>query len=561
MKNLIMILFFIVSFSVAAQANGIAVSSVAFGTQNTSSHYMPITFNLTWNNAWKDATNYDAAWVFIKYSLDGGVTWNHATLGPISGGSATSGAGGIANPTNFSGGTATVGGPSTPLDVIVPSDNKGAFVQIASASTGSGTLNSTGVQFLWNYATDIGTSSANDNSAATAIVQVMAIEMVYVAQGSFYVGDGTSSSVTGQFCSANIHTTPFQITSEGALTLGGGGAGSLGNNNTSGMNTADDFNDTTTQNLLATFPKGYNAFYMMKYDVSQGQYRDFLNTLTRAQQTTRVATGIGAGTTTVTNVFVMSASTTPSSRNGIRVISPIPTAGPVTFGCDLGNTGTLNGASDGEWVAANYLSWMDDAAYGAWAGLRPYTELEFEKAARGPSSVDTGVNGEYAWGSATILQATSINNSGQNSEVAGQTGSGLCVYGSAGSIQGPMRCGMAAANSTTRAQAGSSYWGILDLSGNLWKRPVTVGSANGRLFTGTNGTGVLATDGNAKNSDWPGYTVGTTEVDGSTGTCGFRGGDWFDGSTIERVSDRVSAALVYTFRNLIYGARFARTSP
>ena len=491
MKNLFTVFFLIgVLFFLpqTARANGIAVSSVSFGTQqvtadsNGSSHYMPITFNLAWNNAWRDATNYDAAWVFIKYSLDGGVTWLHATLGPITGGSATTGAGGKSNPNNFSSGTATVGGTATSLDVIVPSDNKGAFVQIASGSTGSGTLSSTTVQFLWNYGTDIGTSSANDNSAATAIVQVMAIEMVYVAAGSFYLGDGTSTSVTGQFCAGVNHTTTFQITAQGALTLGGGGAGSLGNNNTTGMSTVDDFNDTTSQSLPSTFPEGYNAYYMMKYDISQGQYRDFLNMLTRAQQATRVATNVAAGQTTITNVFVMSNTTTPSYRNGIRVISPIPTAGQVTFGCDLGNTGTLNGTSDGEWIAANYLSWMDGAAYAAWAGLRPYTELEFEKASRGPSSADTGVNGEYAWGNATITQATSISNSGQTSEVAGQTGTGLCAYGGAGSVQGPMRCGFAATGTTTRVQAGASYWGIMDLSGNLWKRPVTVGNSTGNAF-------------------------------------------------------------------------------
>jgi len=556
--SIIITVLFFIFLPVAARANSIAVSSVAFGAQNTSSHYMPITFNLTWANSWKDATNYDAAWVFIKYSLDGGVTWNHATLGPISGGSATTGSGGTANPTNFSGGTATVGGTGTSLDVIVPSDNKGAFVQIASASTGSGTLSSTSVQFLWNYSTDIGTSSANDNSAALAIVQVMAIEMVYIPTGSFYVGDGTSTTVTGQFCAAASHTTPFQITSQGALTLGGGGAGSLGDNNDSGMNTADDFTDASSKSLPSTFPEGYNAYYMMKYDVSQGQYRDFLNTLTRAQQATRVATNVAAGQTTITNVFVMNNTSTVSNRNGIRVISPIPSAGPVTFGCDLGNTGTLNGASDGEWIAANFLSWMDGAAYGAWAGLRPFTELEYEKAARGPSSADTGTNGEYAWGSTTITGATSISNSGQNSEVAGQTGNGLCVYNNAGSVQGPMRVGMAAASSTTRAQAGASYWGILDLSGNVWKRPVTVGNTTGRAFLGSNGTGVLASDGNATNADWPGYSAG--EVSGATG-CGLRGGDWFDGSTYERVSDRYDAAFVYTGRRYNYGARFARTSP
>jgi formylglycine-generating enzyme required for sulfatase activity len=327
------------------------------------------------------------------------------------------------------------------------------------------------------------------------------------------------------------------------------------------MNTADDFNDGTSKTLPAAFPEGYNAFYMMKYDISQGQWRDFLNTLTRTQQNSLIYQGGNGpnytGVSSISlNVFAWANSTSAQSRNGVEITAISSSSAPMTFSCNL--NGTVNGSNDGEWIAMNYLSWMDGAAYAAWAGLRPYTELEFEKASRGPSSVDTGVNGEYAWGSATILQATSINNSGQNSEVAGQTGSGLCVYGSAGSVQGPMRCGMAAANSTTRAQAGASYWGILDLSGNVWKRPVTVGNSTGRTFTGTNGTGLLASDGNATNSDWPGYSAG--EVSGATGCC-FRGGAWISGFTLERVSDRDNAAYVDTNRGSSYGARFARTSP
>ena len=534
-------------FAGRALANNIAVSSVSITSQNAANKTANVQFNITWANSWMNSVNNDAAWVFIKYSTDSGVTWNQATL-KATGGTPTSSGNGIINPSNYSVGSGTA------LQIIVPTEatsgKTGAFLQ--RSANGSGTVTTTGVQLVWDW-------NANGLSASsTARVQVFAIEMVYVPVGSFYLGDGTSTSVTGQFCSAASHTTPLQITAQGALTLGGGGAGSLGDNNDSGMNTADDFTDASSKSLPSTFPEGYNAYYMMKYDVSQGQYRDFLNTLTRAQQATRVATNVAAGQTTITNVFVMNNTSTVSNRNGIRVISPIPSAGPVTFGCDLGNTGTLNGASDGEWIAANFLSWMDGAAYGAWAGLRPFTELEYEKAARGPSSADTGTNGEYAWGSTTITGATSISNSGQNSEVAGQTGNGLCVYNNAGSVQGPMRVGMAAASSTTRAQAGASYWGILDLSGNVWKRPVTVGNTTGRAFLGSNGTGVLASDGNATNADWPGYSAG--EVSGATG-CGFRGGVWYHGSTNARVSDRNYAASVDATRDSGYGARFARTSP
>ncbi len=52
----------------------------------------------------------------------------------------------------------------------------------------------------------------------------------------------------------------------------------------------DDFNDATARSLPAAFPKGYAAFYIMKYEISQEQYVGFLNKLTQTQQTAR--TGI-----------------------------------------------------------------------------------------------------------------------------------------------------------------------------------------------------------------------------------------------------------------------------
>src|SRR5262249_53007037 len=48
----------------------------------------------------------------------------------------------------------------------------------------------------------------------------------------------------------------------------------------------------------------------------------------------------------------------------------------------------------------SYVSWPDVAAYAAWAGLRPITELEYEKAARGMDNQPTP--GEFVWGTTAI---------------------------------------------------------------------------------------------------------------------------------------------------------------
>ncbi len=56
--------------------------------------------------------------------------------------------------------------------------------------------------------------------------------------------------------------------------------------------------------------------------------------------------------------------------------------------------------------ACNRVLWHDGATYADWAGLRPMTELECEKACRGPVYP---VTGEYAWGNTTFSRAESYS--------------------------------------------------------------------------------------------------------------------------------------------------------
>ncbi len=499
-------------FSETAYANNLVIENIALTDKDADTNTYDIKFDIAWDNSWfiggapSASANWDAAWVFAKFSKssDSGVTWSdwaHCTF---------------LNTGNSAPASSQMSFGATASAYV------GAFMYRASAGTGSVDWNN--AEIRWAYGTDL--------VADTDIVKikVFGIEMVYIPQGSFYVGDGTVTTIQGQL-EAGTTGAAFQITGEGALTLGGGAAGSIGNNNAAGMVTADDFNDATSQTLPAAFQKGYNAFYMMKYEVSQGQYCNFLNTLTATQAGNRWATG---------------------TFNSYRYF--IKKADNGKFGCDANNNaGTdgsanwflLNEAADGQWVACNYLSWADLCAYADWAGLRPFTELEYEKACKGGGQA--AVADAYACGNTTLESATSsLTNAGTISETPNQ---GNLNYSSC-LPDGPFRVGSYADSSSTRTNAGAGYYGGLDLSGSLGERPVTIGNTTGRAFTGNHGNGVLASNGNADAANWPGT--------GATGA-GTRGGSWYDVTTSARVSDRSGAAYVSSSRNRNYGARAART--
>jgi formylglycine-generating enzyme required for sulfatase activity len=232
---------------------------------------------------------------------------------------------------------------------------------------------------------------------------------------------------------------------------------------------------------------------------------------------------------------------------------------PAVYGCNLNGNSTYNETDDGEWIACNWLSWMDGCAYVDWAGLRPMTELEYEKACRGDQAP---VANEYAWGDSTVA-ATAYTLSNTSAADEGIATNYSITYGNAsysptdGNINGPLRVGIFAASSTTRPQAGASYYGILEMSGNLWERTVTIGDADGRGFTGVHGNGRLSTNGHANQTNWPGLI--SSEVTGAGGS-GFRGGSWARQVAFAWVSDRFSAALTGATRVNHFGFRGVRTA-
>ena len=583
-----------------ALANNISVSNVSIVSRdvsqgrNNTANFATVQFNLSWENSWRvsaSPANWDAAWVFIKFRVGASdrvladvrssgttVTVNTTTglrVGmPVR---VTSGSGAFAantvississstqfvvsaSPTtalsgativcsriwehaflNDNGHTTATGstinaGLLTPGSTFNASTNPavGVFIYRSGAGSGTNTFNNT--QLRWNY----GANGIRDVS--TIDLRVFAIEMVYVPGGNFFVGDGLSDQRRYTLTSITTATTLPPL----------------------------EAGEIPTSSL---WPNGFNGFYCMKYELSQAQYRDFLNTLSRFQQATRVQTSISAGTvTSVTNRYVMSGTSALSNRNGIRCDATIDANAPVNFYCDFDGDGIANESTDGLGVALNFINWMDFCAYLDWAGLRIMTDMEYEKACRGPQNP---VHNEYAWGNASIYVVQGIgnsyytlNNGGTNAEgiashfsttlgnamhrgISGNQGSGT-----SNTIEGPVRVGIFAANSnnTGRVTAGATFYGIMEMAGNVDE--FVAASVNGRGYTGLHGDGLLSAVGNANVINWPGSSNG--EV--SNGPSGAKGGHWMVATSFMCVSCRGNLNTSYASRFNFTGIRGVRS--
>jgi len=505
--KLLIFLLLMEGLSFVSIGNNLQVSNVKLMGQNTIegiNHVLNFTFvkfDLTWENSWRTSSspnNWDAAWVFVKFRIGEG-EWQHAKL----------------NDTGHSTGTGTPStirvGLSNEISPYHSINNPGIGVFIYRSEDGNGTFSINSALLRWNY----GQNGIADD--ASIEIKVFAFEMVYVPEGAFKLGSGgtESGSLTdGSWVSGA--TIPFEINSENAVDIGSE-AGKLWGTSVSGDNTIGD-----SGTLPEQFPKGFQAFYCMKYSVSQQQYVDFLNSLTQEQATIHKYNKTGT-----------------DRRYEIT-------------GTEVGSYQTTN-----PYVPCNWMSWDDCTFFADWAGLRPMTELEYEKACRGTSNP---VANEYAWGTAnittgkyTLANPGTVNESiATNYNTSGTEGNANYQTTIPTGYEGPLRSGIFAISNSSRVKAGASYYGIMELSGNLWKRIVTIGNSNGRLFTGLHGDGILI--GTSHNvTAWP---VGLTAIG-----AGYRGGAWGAVATSLRVSDRTYSVLTNPNRTLSYGFMGVHSAP
>lgn len=428
-----------------AHANNLTIGAPTVSGAN-------IQFSIAWDNSWfatLSPANWDGVWVFVKRQACSDNLWTHSLVSNVSANHSVTG--GI-------------------LQVDAVPDGMGVFIR--RAAPGNGNISAATVTLALQTP-----ANGVDN------FQVFGIEMVNIPQGDFFIGDNPGGSGSNAF---GFRTT---LITNAIQTAGIGGAGNYKANGGWGSTTP----------LPGSFPLGWNSFYCMKYEISQEQYVSFLNSLTFTQQIARTAVhpASAPGTLAFSNPAA-------PSRNRIEIrTSGITATSPAVYANDLNNNGTYNEPDDGQNIACNWLAWSDLLAYLDWAALRPMTEFEFEKVCRGASPAP--LLGEYAWNAVSLTQAisSSINSSGTASETSTAAGNGLCVYGGNYTNNGPLRCGFAAGTATNKAQAGSTWFGVMEMSGNVWEQCVGGYNFNYSSFTTACGDGTLTTAGIANVLNWP----------------------------------------------------------
>ena len=425
-------------------------------------------FSLSWENSWYDAYNFDAVWCFVKYKTPGMRDWLPLTFyetGHV-----------LTDDGQYLAGT-------TGSEVV------GLFLYKGVAHNGKVEMN---CRLQCPLPLDVSQEDVAQNRVYFA---VQGIEMAYVPAGPYYLGDGQSTATLG-----DAGGRPLLVAEEEAEL------------------TVYDINGGEYI-LPAECPKGYQGFFCMKTEVSQGQYVTFLNMLSSTQQYAVIA---NLRSLTEGN-FVFNNSRTAPDRNGIvlRKKSTSSTVASV-FMNDLNGNGVPDEDDDGQTIACNYLTLKDMNLYCAWAGLRPMSELEFEKACRPPFPASVA-GGEYVWnktsGAAPVATADIAYVNTPREQVSGTTKN----VNATGTYAGPLKVGAFAATPKTPLQSGATCWGLLEMSGNL--RELCISVSGGDFFTSDCGAG------DAGAALWDGFP------------CTARGGDYTSGLPALRVADRSGAEL------------------
>ncbi len=431
-------------------------------------------FNISWDNAWKNDRNQDAAWVFFKTSsADETRHIRVAAQGHQ---------------------VVEVFAPSESegFTIKTPADQAGLFIQPQGPIRGH--VSMTVKIALLSRDFDGLNAHANHLTAH-------GVEMVYIPEGSFYIGDESKAAIEhgGLYAPNTRDGEPglLQITSEQELSVGS--EADLHYQNPRG------YSGDQAGPIPAAFPKGFAGFYMMKYELRAGQYVKFLNFLTESQRSARIV------------------HEHPAYQES---------GGSIEFVDGQFSTAYPN-------KPAYFVGWADAMAFADWAGLRPMTELEFAKAARGAEKPESE---DFPWSTTSKLQMQRLPNA--NGELE-------------------MRNGLneAELSDDTRHYFGASPYWVMDLAGSLWERTISIGHPRGRAFTGQHVDGKLSPEGMADVAEWPSGAE-------DEGGFGFRGGGFYGYNRMYHTYNPFSPVAYRPYggwaggdRTKAYGTRLVRSAP
>lgn len=333
--------------------------------------------------------------------------------------------------------TLAAGGTVKPV-----ADKLGAFIAAKDAQTKAKKFTA-----VWQHEKD-GVRRIDSRT----VVKVFAVEMVKIPRGSFFYNVARAGG---------DHYNNF-----------GGGEEAL-------VKSVEDI----PKGVSKKWQNGFESFYIAKYEVSHGQYANFLNHLPSATATKLYSTGT-------------------FGWRGYRLAYDETAPEGKKFSTDVPDR------------AYNLISWNDAKAYLSWCGLRPMTEMEFEKAARGTDA--GGANKRlFPWGDTKPDEETALIDGGTHT-------ANFCNWGVAEGGGKPVSIGWYLANHTDEKNGASPY-GVADLAGNLWEQVVTCDWQKPL----DNGNGTIVPP-----PSWPPPETGK----------GWRGGGWGYVASDMRISTRGSPA-------------------
>ncbi len=359
-----------------ARADSVKIENVRLAPRDAEA--ATLTFDISWSNSWRWGSFHDAVWVFFKVRANERSPWQPVRLVADK----------VVNPAGYA------AADGTRLEFVVPAGDDGFVGMLARrARDGRGDVAARRVTAAWDATAVTGAKENVENVQ----IRAFGIEMVYVAESPFYLGSGgkTELNMFHAYTGVDGSTPPYRVTGAGAIPTG----------RQNGKLWAKGIAPPDGGEIPASFPNGYAAFYCMRWPYfTQGLYAGFLNTITVEQAKGRYYADYQG-------VAIKRSGESPS----------------YTYAASAANE------------RCPWLSWADCAAVAAWAGLRPMTELEYEKAIRGSQNPSP-------------------------------------VY-----------------------DATPSFWGLADVNtGDIYERPVSAGKAVGLRFAGTHGCGTPALP-----ADWP----------------------------------------------------------